>query len=612
MKSTQLITLIAGCLITLGANAAEPSITARIEPVSVAVGDSAQLTVTVSGSQEQPELPRVNGLEFTPTGQSTQMEDINGEVSASSACTYDVTAAHAGTFTIPGIQVGGAVSAPISLQVGPGSPNAAPGGLGSSSNALPPPSIGMTAQDDNAPPPDNSSAFLRFLVPKTDFYVGEVAPVEIKAYFLQGLDPELQDLPSLKTEAFTFNPLGDKPEQTEETIGDRDYTVLTWHSTIAAVKAGSYPLSLTMPVSLPVPVASSGDSGIFGDFFGNSSGPAQHKDVELHSDSQTMEIAELPNENRPANFSGAIGKFEVESSAAPQEVVVGDPVTLHLNIKGVGNFERITPTDLLPASSTEWKSYKASATFQPADSVGYQGSKTVEQTLVPLNAGIQKIPALTFAYLDPETGRYVSEKTQPVAIRVAPAPAGAAPITPAQASDAGHKTGIQQDLAPSKIAPGVFVSTLRPVFFNPWFLAGNLLPIGACAVGLVIARRRDALAKNPRLSHSLAADRAVREEVQAMEQAIAREDATAFFQSARSALQQRLGERWGMLPQAITLNEIDARINGDAGNIRPIFECADAVIYSPLSLDAEGLLEWKSLVLHELKHLKEQNDHALD
>jgi hypothetical protein len=604
---------MARCLIALGAQAAQPAITARIEPASIALGDSAQLTVNVNGSQEQPELPHVNGLEFTPTGQSTQIEDINGETSASSACTYDVTAARAGTFTIPGIQAGGAVSTPVSLQVGPGSPNAAPGGLGSNSTALPPPSVGMTDQDNSAPPPDNASAFLRLVAPKRDFYVGEVVPVEIKAYFLQSLDPELQNVPALETEAFTLNPLGDKPEQTEETINGRDYSVLTWHSTIAAVKAGSYPLSLTMPVTLPVPVTPSGDSGAFGDgFFKSFFGSTQRKEVELHSESQTIKIAELPTENRPANFSGAIGRFKVAASASPVEVAVGDPITLRLNIKGAGNFERITPTDLLTTRSTEWKTYKASATFQPQDSVGYQGSKTFEQSLVPLNQGIQKIPALTFAYLDPETRHYVSEQTQPITIRVTQAPVGTASVIPVQATDISPKTGIQQDLAPNKIAPGTFVSTLRPVFFNPWFLAGQLLPIGACAAGLMVARRRNTLAKDSRLLRSLAADCAVREEVQAMDSAVAKEDAAAFFLSARGALQQRLGERWRMLPQAITLNEINARLNGDGDNIRPIFEFADAISYSRQSPDAEGLREWKSLVLNELKNLKEQNDHTLN
>jgi hypothetical protein len=104
----------------------------------------------------------------------------------------------------------------------------------------------------------------------------------------------------------------------------------------------------------------------------------------------------------------------------------------------------------------------------------------------------------------------------------------------------------------------------------------------------------------------------VREEVQAMDSAVAKEDAAAFFLSARGALQQRLGERWRMLPQAITLNEINARLNGDGDNIRPIFEFADAISYSRQSPDAEGLREWKSLVLNELKNLKEQNDHTLN
>ena len=54
-----------------------------------------------------------------------------------------------------------------------------------------------------------------------------------------------------------------------------------------------------------------------------------------------------------------------------------------------------------------------------------------------------------------------------------------------------------------------------------------------------------------------------------------------FFAAARCALQHRLGERWGLPPETITLTEINARLNGEADALRPIFQMADQVGLQP-------------------------------
>ena len=106
----------------LPALAAKPGISATLEPSHVAVGEAAQLRITVIGSSgDEPALPHVDGLEFNPTGQSTEYQSINGAVTASSSHTYLVTATRAGQFTIPAIKIGHGRNAettqPLVLQV---------------------------------------------------------------------------------------------------------------------------------------------------------------------------------------------------------------------------------------------------------------------------------------------------------------------------------------------------------------------------------------------------------------------------------------------------------------------------------------------------------------
>jgi hypothetical protein len=239
-------------VLALPALAANPAISAALEPAHVAVGESAQLTVTIGGGTgDEPALPHVDGLEFTPMGQTSETQSINGVVTASSSYTYLVTANRAGKFTIPSMKIGQGSAAgttqPIVLQVtGAGSATAPHASL-QPAPALPSPNV-PGADDDQAVSTGGQQAFLRLVTPKRDLHVGELVPVQIKAYFRDGLQATINGLPSLSSDAFTLNSLDDKPVQTQEDIDGQSYAVLTWTTSLSAVKAGDYSLSLEMPV----------------------------------------------------------------------------------------------------------------------------------------------------------------------------------------------------------------------------------------------------------------------------------------------------------------------------------------------------------------------------
>ena len=107
------------CLAMLAASAcaAQSQITAKLEPKSIALGESAQLTVNVNGPG-QSTVPHVDGLEIVPAGQQRSMQMINGNVTSNVAQLFRVTPNRAGDFTIPAI---GGSGQPITLHVDKGS-----------------------------------------------------------------------------------------------------------------------------------------------------------------------------------------------------------------------------------------------------------------------------------------------------------------------------------------------------------------------------------------------------------------------------------------------------------------------------------------------------------
>ena len=231
--------ITAVCLAALVASAfgAQSQVTAKLEPQSIVLGESAQLTVTSNGAT-QSSVPNVDGLEIEPIGQQTSIQMINGNVTANVEQLFSVTPNRAGDFTIPPI---GGSGQPIKLHVDKAAV-VKHNGQRRSRARICPRRVFRSASNSATVDSKNQSAFLRIELPKQELTVGELVPVKVKAYFRAGVSASLNGLPILSTDAFTLNKVDDNPEQTNEMIDGVPYTVVTWTSALSAVKAGDYPI----------------------------------------------------------------------------------------------------------------------------------------------------------------------------------------------------------------------------------------------------------------------------------------------------------------------------------------------------------------------------------
>ena len=246
--------LYAASVMAAPAWAAPSQINARLDRLTLPLGESAQLAITVQGSQPgEPNVPSVDGLEITPVGQQSSMQVINGAVSAEVRYLYQVTPNRLGSFTIPAIGVSGVGSTqPVAFRVERTPSGQSAGSSRPGSSPLPAPSF-SSAQEDAAPADvKGQPAFLRVVLPKRELTVGELVPVELKACFPAGMSASLNGLPMVAGGAFALNKLGENPVQAREIIDGRPYNVITWLSALSAVQAGDYPLNLELPVIVRV------------------------------------------------------------------------------------------------------------------------------------------------------------------------------------------------------------------------------------------------------------------------------------------------------------------------------------------------------------------------
>jgi len=596
--------ITAVCLAALVAPAfgAQSQVTAKLEPQSIALGESAQLTVA-SNEATQSSVPNVDGLEIEPIGQQTSIQMINGNVTTNVEQLFSVTPNRAGDFTIPPI---GGSGQPIRLHVDRGNGGQTQRTVPQSRSHLHAPNFRQPSTSATVDS-KNQSAFLRIELPKQELTVGELVPVKVKAYFRAGVSASLNGLPTLSSDAFTLNKVDDNPEQTNEVINGAPYTVVTWTSALSAVKAGDYPLNLDLPVMVRVQEKGARRNNPFKDFFGDDSAfddsffdnffsKATQKPLTLHTDGATVKIKPLPTQGRPADFSGAVGQFEASSEVSAKNGTTGDPLTLKIKVEGRGNFDRVMTSGL--TNSSDWKTYKPNGKFTANDSAGIEGEKTFEQSIVPTKPGAQEIPGLNFSYFDPEAQRYVTKSTAPIAIDVAQGNASVPLATAAPIADAPKtNTG---GLAPDQLLTGRTVSSLRPLVLTPWFITLNAVMIAVIVLGAAFRWLRHRRANDPHRLRREATEKSVSQSLAKMDSALRVQDASRFFTAARQALQERLAAKWELPTSRVTIPEIRARLNGNGEEIRSVFQTADEIAYSGRQFTVPDLQQWRAVVRQQL------------
>jgi hypothetical protein len=610
-----------GLLVSLGAPAQAAGISISVEPRQFSTDEAARLTVTLFGeSVSEPVLPSVGGLQFHPAGQSSQTRIINGTVSTSRSHSYLVIVPEPGTYEIPPIQarVDGIVhqSAPVSLRVSQGS------GIPRSMPAVPrvPAPGGSADAPEMSEDEAHSPAFLRIQPAKIRPYVGELVPVEIKAYFREALQARLDGPPQLDGTAFTWHSPGGEPQRTREVVGSQVYSVLTWHAGMSATKPGEYPVTAQLQATLLVPAGARSrgqsmfggmpfDSPFGGDGFADLFGRLQERRVTLASQAESLRVESLPVIGQPADFAGAVGRFELSASATPVKPGPGDPVTVRTVLRGYGNFDRVSSPRLSDAGN--FRTYDPTSDFEPRDTVGYEGVKTFEQAIIPKDPAVTEIPALIFTYFDPDAGQYQTVRTAPIPLQIssgggATASSSRQPPTASQDTVASGGSTAFDGLEPGPAVHldlGRLSRDLKPTLFQPWFVGLQALPLLAIGWGFHLHRRNVQRRDDPSSVRKKQADRAVADALVSMERALRASDVPTFLAACRQAVQERLGAGWGLPPSTITLADIRRRLPA-AIELQRTFETADAVAYSGQTYTREQLGSLQRTLQRELDSLR--------
>ena len=411
MRKLILLSLIilAACQI----QAADKVIFKTEAPDVVVSGDQFRLEFTVNTQNVKDfRAPSISGFDVLmgPTrSQQSSTQIINGKVSSSRSITftYILMAGKEGTYTIPAasIEVDGekVFSNAIQIKVLPPDQSGNSSGGQASSSRSQVAGSRITEED----------LFIMATASKTTVHEQEAILLTYKVYTLVNLRQLQGDMPDLKGFHTQEIPLPQQKKFSLEHYKGRNYNTTVWSQYVLFPQQTG---KLEIPsITFNGVVAQQTVSDDPFDAFFNGGGYVEVK-KNIVTPKLTINVQPLPA--RPANFSGAVGEFQIASSINSTEVKTNDAVTIKITLNGVGNMKLINTPEVKFPQDFEIYDPKITDEYDLTNN-GLSGTKTFEYLAIPRHAGDFTVPAVEFVYFDLKSNSYKTLKTQAYNLKVA-------------------------------------------------------------------------------------------------------------------------------------------------------------------------------------------------
>ncbi|HLA28488.1 MAG TPA: BatD family protein [Syntrophales bacterium] len=218
-----------------------------------------------------------------------------------------------------------------------------------------------------------------------------------------------------KTKGLTFRQPSE-PRQYRSKVKGQNFDVLEVNYLLTAAHPGTYTIEpANMAMTIYDPSRRSPHNFSEDLFFGFKRG----RPVSIPSEPMELTVLQLPQEDRPVNFSGLVGKFRINASCDPTRLKAGDSSSLTVQLTGRGNINRIP--DLSLPEIPGLKVYADQTKLEIGkDSHSNTGTKTMKWAIVSQRQGTYTIPSLRLSYFDTETRSYKTLATHAQTLTVWP------------------------------------------------------------------------------------------------------------------------------------------------------------------------------------------------
>jgi len=559
------------------------SLTMTLSKDVINLGDQVYLSVKVTGPSQNlpsPQMPNLSTFEVFSQGTSTNISIVNGQVQSSIVYNFILQPRKEGTFVIkPAVIVLNRKryeSNEVTLKV------LATGAPSSSAN--------QPSQQPSTSSGDSKEVFLTAEVNKKKAYVNEQITLTVKFYTSVRLYSQPDYTPPQTTD-FWADALEGQNTYYQVVNGTR-YKIIELRTALFPTRPGELSIGQAM-VSVDVPAKNprrrTDPFAVFDDFF------TRGEKVTIRSNPIKVQILPLPEANKPSNYSGNVGNYQIISSADKNEVDVNQPVTVTYKITGTGNIKTVAEPQI--GDLKDFRVYNASSDEKMSklgDVIG--GTKTFEEVYIPKRAGQLTIPPVEFNYFDLASKTYKVVATKPISINVNPAEEGEYADLPYRPVAGRMIDTNAKDIRYIKTSPDNLEREKPLIIFRPIYMVLNAIPVLVLLVTIVGTRRREKLQTDVGYARSRAARKMARKRLSAASKLARSNDSKSFYAEIRQAIFSYVADKLNISPHGMTSDKL-LEILKEAGSDDETLEAASTLLrnadfgqYSSAGVSSEKIM----------------------
>ena len=507
MRTLALILFLAISACTTVVKAQQPEIIASCDVRNVYVGDTFTYKVEVIDASTTPTIHFPSTRNFSIVNgpmQSSRYSINNGVQSSTRGVSYVVVALEAGKLTIPPAQViiknksyqSNAVSIEVLPQ--PGSTT----GAQSAQSKSPTQKNNRPDQSSRTPQKASPELMVRAEPNVTHVVVGEPVTITYKLFaqvrvYNYGID-KLPDAVGFWAEEIEQKT---QPQLKPEIVEGVNYQSAVLKEVVYyPTRSGELTIE-PLRINFEVQTRKQRTNNFFNDpFFDDVFARTQKV---LFTDAVKLRVDDVPKPT-PANYTGAVGQFQLAARLDTNVVSVNDAVGFNLTLQGTGNFKTLNLPELkLPDDIDMFKPEKEEKINLV--NAAYRGYKRMTYLLVPRKAGDIIIPPIELVYYDSQQKRYRTTKTVPIQLIIQPVSSDQPLVTSGYTRK--EVALMNRDLRFIKLQSDPFVRIGDNILHKSWywlvFVAGTIFIIGA----VFYEQRENKIETNQALSRRLKAFR---------------------------------------------------------------------------------------------------------
>jgi hypothetical protein len=240
------------------------------------------------------------------------------------------------------------------------------------------------------------------------------------------------------------------------------------------------PLSLDINVKLPTNRR---------DMFGRVI--AVDEDKRVSAGAKTINVKALPESGKPADFTGAVGKFDFKATPSKTTLKNGESLDLVLSVTGTGNLKLFTlPKPEVPNALEMYDAVHNEKVNTPLS--GMNGEITDSYTIIPQFKGDYVIKPIAFSYFDLGTETYKTITSSEIKINVLDGPMQTA-ATHTTANNGKNKIGTVEQFKFIELKTKLVASNQPKFFGSTKFYSLLLLPFLLLPIIVLFKRKKEAI-----------------------------------------------------------------------------------------------------------------------